>query len=740
MKRNLRRNLFVLMLLMLGIGSVRADLVWYEGYNYPNGRIDIVSTNASGGTNWARHSGSGNDANLTNGVEFVGSSGSSPARSDDVHRDLTNSTTVYTNSTMLMYASFTISVTQLPGGTTNAGYFAHFLNGTGNFYGKVWCGNGSLPGTYRLGTTGAGSTAPIYYPIDLATNTPYQVVISYDAASSRSSTLWVNPISQSDFSVQSSDIVSSQSNLMSFAFRQGASSLGSTWAFYCGITNLAVATTFPEAATNVASTNAVTPVIMKQPVGFTNFVGSSNAIAVVVNGQGLGSMTYQWFLGATPITTVDGNPVGNTNVLSFPSAVTNDNGSYTVVATTPYGLSITSNPTSVSVSAAPVPPTINSGPVSLTAYPNQTVTFSVNVTSPGNVSYQWKSNNINIPGQTFSTLTLSGVTTNFAASYSVGVTNDVTPNGVVSTNAVLTVLVPPVVTINYLRGLVDPVFLLPTNTTLYYTTTGTVITKTNYTTSANNEFFIDDGTGGISVFYGGASTFQPNFGDVVTVTGPISQFNSLLEFSLSATDPSTSATIISSNNPAPLPAGVLPLTFTNSVAFGGTSNALRNWGGRLLMFTNITITPGGGSNTFSANGTYTMTDPQGNTLTLFVYSGFTNLIGMPVPSFCYTLTGVASTFLSATAPDRSSGYQMETPDIADFVTTPPSAVTLHANGAGAVTWNATPYAYPYTIYGATNVTGPYLPLKAGMVFPTSAGSYTDTNPIVSAKFYRVTSP
>src|SRR5580693_3649957 len=99
MKRNLLRNLLVLMLLLLGIGSSRADLIWYEGYNYINGRIDIVGTNASGSTNWFRHSGSGNDANVTNDIEFVGSSGSTPSRSDDVHRDLTNLTTIYTNST-----------------------------------------------------------------------------------------------------------------------------------------------------------------------------------------------------------------------------------------------------------------------------------------------------------------------------------------------------------------------------------------------------------------------------------------------------------------------------------------------------------------------------------------------------------------------------------------------------------------------------------------------------------------
>ena len=102
MKRNLLRNLLVLMLLLLGIGSSRADLIWYEGYNYSNGPICIEATNSVGQTNiWSRHSGSAapSDAIVTNNMEQVSATGGSPnSRMDDVHRNLTNSTTVYTNS------------------------------------------------------------------------------------------------------------------------------------------------------------------------------------------------------------------------------------------------------------------------------------------------------------------------------------------------------------------------------------------------------------------------------------------------------------------------------------------------------------------------------------------------------------------------------------------------------------------------------------------------------------------
>jgi Family of unknown function (DUF5689) len=283
------------------------------------------------------------------------------------------------------------------------------------------------------------------------------------------------------------------------------------------------------------------------------------------------------------------------------------------------------------------------------------------------------------------------------------------------------------------------VFFLPTNTTTYYTTTGTVISKTNFTTATSVEFFISDGTGGISVFYSGAGTYRPNFGDVVTVTGPISQFNSLLEFNLALANPSTTVTVVSSNNPGPV-GPVLPLSFTNSVAYGGTSNALRLYGGNLVTFTNIHFPQANGTLTFAANGTYTMVDGQGNTLKLFVYSGFPDVIGKVIPPFVYTITGVLNEFLTATVADRSSGYELEVSKFADYITTPPPAISLSSKAPGAVTINAVPYSYAYSVLSSANASGPYLPLIGSTVFSNTPATVVDTNITATAKYYRVTSP
>jgi len=98
-----------------------------------------------------------------------------------------------------------------------------------------------------------------------------------------------------------------------------------------------------------------------------------------------------------------------------------------------------------------VPPTIVSQPQSQTVNEGETVTFSVTATGTPPLSYQWRRNNVAIPGVTGPSLTLSNVTSLDAGVYSVIVSNLFGSR--ISSNAVLTVISepgsnsPPVVTL-----------------------------------------------------------------------------------------------------------------------------------------------------------------------------------------------------------------------------------------------------------------------------------------------------
>ena len=138
----------------LALTTLRADLIWYEGFNYPDGQI----INTSGGL-WARHSGSGGDANVYNHKL----ENAMTIRSDDVNRQFcTVGGCSYTNALQAVYASFTVNCTNLP---TATAYFAHFINGTSSLQGRLFSLPGSQPGTWRLGISAAAGTVNQTYPV-----------------------------------------------------------------------------------------------------------------------------------------------------------------------------------------------------------------------------------------------------------------------------------------------------------------------------------------------------------------------------------------------------------------------------------------------------------------------------------------------------------------------------------------------------------------------------------------------
>jgi hypothetical protein len=219
----------------------------------------------------------------------------------------------------------------------------------------------------------------------------------------------------------------------------------------------------------------------------------------------------------------------------------------------------------------------------------------------------------------------------------------------------------------------------------------------------------------------------------------VGQFNSLLELNLTVNDPAHGLVINSSGNL--LPAGqVLPFSFTNGLDFGGVGESIRKFQGLVVTLTNVYFVNAGG--TFGSGQNYTITNQAGETFAFRVDSRVFDIIGQPIPSFAWTVTGPMAFFLSTGSTNRSAGYQILPTRYVDIVTAEPPAATGAGGltgGQPTITWFAQPYM-SYSIIGANELAGPYLPLITGLTFNTTAGQFTDTNAAPVTRFYKIISP
>jgi len=784
----------LLLVSILAAVSAHATLFWVDNFQYTNGPIILSSeyTPANGpvGTNslWVRESGSAASSDMycvNSNLQVTATGGSLISRQDDLFRMIvqtnwflankglpggsgnygiwTNNLGSGANNTPgLIYASFTVicqtSITNytntldsvvnsntpvinglgLPGGGPGS-YFASFYNTDYGYCGRVQAfTNGTvLPNTWRLGVTDnvlATNQADGGFPVDLAVNTPYQVVEEFDPNNLAAATIWVNPININQTGANNVDpeytakdgCGSALTNaLNAFAFRQ-ASSFGNSCFV---ITNLALASTFAEAMTNIWTTNAFPPSVVYQPVGVTNFPGSSFNLSVVANGQGLANLTYQWQKNSVNIS----NPNGNSNILPFSSVPSNSGtNTYDVVVTTPYGASVTSSATTVAINTTPQPPFFVTQPVSTSVYSGQTVTLSTTVASPGNVTFTWYSNNVVVTSgendsSYSSSMIINNVTPSNDATYRVAVTNDVFATGIVSTNAVLTVTTPATVNIAYLRTLVDPIAYQATNVppSIAYQITGTVTTYTNLTSGNTSSYYLQDGTAGINIFVSGGSSFRPAQGDVVTFVGVLSSFTSGLEFYADTADtsfPYTSFTDTGTTNALPAPV-ILPNNFTNVYGF---AYANTNLAGRLVELTNVYFgTNAGTVLSTTANQNLIVTNANGNKATLSFFDLDLDTAGKTLPTNAISVTGVMY--------GEQPTFSVAITRFADIVTNPAVLIptqSAHVTGFSLVNMKAVisgtngQSGGTYYLLSSTNVA---LPLSQWVVVATNVVNTNGAN-------------
>lgn len=185
-----------------------------------------------------------------------------------------------------------------------------------------------------------------------------------------------------------------------------------------------VVVNLPVAAPQLAITN--------QPQNQTAIVGTNVTFTVGMTGSA--PFSYQWQFNTTNL--LDATDAS----LFLPVVQTTDAGNYSVVVTNMAG-AVTSSVATLTVLA---PPDINDQPQSQTVIVGSNASFTVSATGAAPLNYQWQFSGTDIAGATNVTYSLVEAQITNAGVYAVLVSN--LAGSILSSNAVLTLLVPPVIT------------------------------------------------------------------------------------------------------------------------------------------------------------------------------------------------------------------------------------------------------------------------------------------------------
>ena len=163
--------------------------------------------------------------------------------------------------------------------------------------------------------------------------------------------------------------------------------------------------------------NPTAPTISRQPTAQMALVGG--AATFTVTATGIPAPTYQWYHNGRALA---GNASATTQILILNSLQAVDAGAYEVTVSNASGRA-TSSLALLTVTAGAVAPEITLQPANSVATVGGTATFSVAATGVPTPAYQWRRDDVILPGENAPTLILTDVRASQAGHYTAVITN-----------------------------------------------------------------------------------------------------------------------------------------------------------------------------------------------------------------------------------------------------------------------------------------------------------------------------
>lgn len=331
-----------------------AAVLLSESFDYTNGPLTVVSGGA-----WANHSGTALQADATNGAVSLTAS-----ESEDVNRLLAGQPYLPGGTTNIFYARFIARFTEPP--SPSGGWFLSFKSASSTgFRGRVFAlTTGAAPGQFRLGLSSGDNNAPtVTNQTDLATNAPFTVILRF-ANTNSAATLWLNPSSENDPSITTTEATATFT-VAAVGLRQ-ATGIGTLT-----LDDLVVGTAFADVLSGSAP---VAPFLTTVPQG--QMIARDSNATFTAAATGTAPLRWQWLFEGTAI------PGATNPAFSLTNLSLAQQGDYRLVVTNLAG-AVTSAPAALTVT--------------VTASPNGPAAFTLlSYNAKGNSIADWSTNSAQV--------------------------------------------------------------------------------------------------------------------------------------------------------------------------------------------------------------------------------------------------------------------------------------------------------------------------------------------------------